>query len=597
MLAFNSNPPKPNEGVFGYLLRMAAENLRPFNDFLKDLGLNRYGRQLLREIDKVEDSFGLVRGSLSLQSPMYSPPLPFRNLSFERHTNDAVCVDCLRDYGVRHVGWRHRLIVACPDHGCLLLDHCPACGEALSSQYAHIFYCECGFDLRHATAVEAPKELKGLSAILVGRTRQETGAILQFEMCSVPSDFDLFVFQLACHAQTSNDPKVCKIQQPKTIEEAKTLLLPAAQLLMDWPTNFDLEVSRRIRDGDKSTAGLSSRLGSWVRVFNKRSDPVYNEFRKRIEIVGNKEFDGTYLACTNRRTIPSQCSNLISSMEAAEILSMSSERLRNAIDAGDVAGIIRRKGLNYRHAMMPRDEVERLRSVRNGFLCKRDSAAHLGVSTSMMNLLIEAGVVTIIPTENLPPLVDGQIRKDDLVELTRRIQGNANVRPCKKTISLSDLTLRHTTDKSAFLRLLDDVASGQLRSVATASKFGNIPYDKAEIDSYLRWRRDEVSWSVEDISRITGWKSHCIAQWCRQGLLQSKQTDSGRESFLITPQDLSEFQKRYVVLSDLAKSRGTSSKALIEKFHKHGVALVGALADGTAKRGYILELSKLPPIL
>ncbi len=597
MIYFLPNEFVQDEGVYGYLLRVAQENFISFNELVRSFGVRGYGRPLLDGLSKIENTLGLQERTLIEQSPHYDPPVASLNRAFERGKADAVCPECLSERGGRHVAWRHRLVVACPFHKRLLVDHCPSCSEPLNTKIPELFTCECGYDLRSSPADDAADDILDLTAAILGMDASPGSLFAKLNIYHPPSDLDQFVFQLACYQVAQSERKPGKTQQPGTIVDAIKLLSPAINLLSDWPVNFDREIERRIHASDKSCAGLSSRLGYWARVFNKRSEPQYQVFRRRISTVGNCVFDGNYLACSSSRPSRKAEGAYISAKEAASILRVSPERLRNAVDRGDVRGNIRKRGINYRHTTLERTTVDEIAAEMKQY-CSRDEAAEiLGVPVTLLRYLIEARVVRVIASLDRPTLVDGDINRYELLNLSRQVEANAANCRSEEGIYFSELSLRRTTDKGALLRLLKDVAIGKIGGISKASKIGNMKLSKSDVARYLKTEIKEPIWSIQDVCRLTGWKHHSVSEWCRQGLIEAEEINAGRETFRIPARSVMEFQKRYVPLADLASAASCSPSSLSKRLKRNGVSLVGASDEGKARRGYLVALADIGTIL
>jgi hypothetical protein len=82
--------------------------------------------------------------------------------------------------------WDLGLVVACPVHGCLLLNQCAACKRKIAWERPAVHQCRCGFDLREISADPADPDLVALNAIIY-RAAKST----QIQMCEIDvDDFD-----------------------------------------------------------------------------------------------------------------------------------------------------------------------------------------------------------------------------------------------------------------------------------------------------------------------------------------------------------------------------------------------------------------------
>lgn len=67
----------------------------------------------------------------------------------------AVCPRCLAIQSAIWADWELAAQVACPEHGCWLIDTCPRCERAIVWRRKGVSTCLCGFDLRRAGTAEA----------------------------------------------------------------------------------------------------------------------------------------------------------------------------------------------------------------------------------------------------------------------------------------------------------------------------------------------------------------------------------------------------------------------------------------------------------
>ncbi len=102
------------------------------------------------------------------------------------------------------------------------------------------------------------------------------------------------------------------------------------------------------------------------------------------------------------------------------------------------------------------------------------------------------------------------------------------------------------------------------------------------------------SYTAKDVAALTGWKHECVTHWCKLGLLNSSRARrGGADTFDISAKDLVEFQKRYVVLADLARDLGTSSRALRLALLEKGAEIIGEKATEATTRCALVRTSSM----
>lgn len=133
-------------------------------------------------------NMGLLRFALSHSKAHFSPQFkaihrfgsdyPF---VFLRKRFTPICPHCLREDSYIRQNWHFIPNQVCERHGCVLVHHCPECQSRLEYQKSEcISHCECGFDLRHATAKCASEPelliaswLSGDKKVTLGRLNSE----------------------------------------------------------------------------------------------------------------------------------------------------------------------------------------------------------------------------------------------------------------------------------------------------------------------------------------------------------------------------------------------------------------------------------------
>jgi len=111
------------------------------------------------------------------------------------------------------------------------------------------------------------------------------------------------------------------------------------------------------------------------------------------------------------------------------------------------------------------------------------------------------------------------------------------------------------------------------------------------VDRFIKGVSGPAPLTARDVAELTGWKHECVTHWCKEGLLKSSQERrGGADTYFIRHQDLVEFQKRFVVVSDFAKSAGTLSKHIIARASGTGVQTQGSKMSGSASRCHVLEI-------
>jgi hypothetical protein len=157
--------PKPDESLWGYILRLGEANGYEKPHWLAQMiGLNlntlHKGAFLF---DMSIDWSGLAQLSgaepdeiIALTYPPDDDSPTFTNLFFGmpvpkyviRPAQAKICPACLADSAHCRRIWEFALVTVCPTHNSLLMDECPGCRQRVSWSRNRVCFCRCNYDWR-----------------------------------------------------------------------------------------------------------------------------------------------------------------------------------------------------------------------------------------------------------------------------------------------------------------------------------------------------------------------------------------------------------------------------------------------------------------
>ncbi|WP_422040660.1 TniQ family protein [Roseibium sp.] len=585
-----STLPMAQESLDGYLRRLAeSEFWADVSDFLKSHDL-QYGRQLVENCDTAEQVLGLHAGTLASIAPALAPETPRLKWRFERHHSAPVCPACISEGRPHHQSWRHSFVTCCIEHKTRLVDTCPVCWEVFRPGRGGYQSCECGFQFDRLECVPATQEELSVAA-LIGEQKHPTRSLLPPKLKSeTPPDIGDFLFFIASEHLDTKTGKHGKSGLPRTIKESRAFLESALAVLCDWPNAFRVEVARRLASDVNASSSAPARLGRWYQRLMEFNGDEYSDFRTELTHLVKNEFDGIYFGNIEAST---QDRSWMSAAHAARDIGIRAERLVDAVSSGAVPGTQHHSGMGHRHTVIHESTLDEIKRNRQRFIDKKSLREDLGISRKQCEFLISSGFLKPYPSEELPPLVDGLFERGLAGDLVAKIAKAARAIDCQ-TIAFKDLNLRFTTDRSGLKNVFDEIASQRLRpkSGTTNGKLADFHFASAEVDAVLAEAKRGSGWTMQEVAQLTGWKGHCISEWCRQGLLKHEAFDhAGGVGRVIEPEALARFQMQYVPLSELAKQLGTSSRSLLKRFNDRGIQTVGSFQDGPAIRGHLVPIA------
>lgn len=257
--------PYADESGLGYYRRLAAANsLWKWREIATLANVTVYKSSLFESPDFVASQLELEPEWTRYASKQDAASRTLHRMHRQRY--DAVCPCCLEESVYLRQRWEHAFVTACPQHGCLLIEKCPACCNWLSPEREHIELCPCGHDLRTSRSIQATPLHLWLSALLQG----EESTAMQPALKGVePQALASLIKLLGQHVDPTL-PHARKNQSlPTTLGTAQEFLAPLESMFFQWPKNFEAHVKARIEAGKKDARTVNSLLGHWLRELRK----------------------------------------------------------------------------------------------------------------------------------------------------------------------------------------------------------------------------------------------------------------------------------------------------------------------------------------
>jgi len=281
---------------------------------------------------------------------------------------------------------------------------------------------------------------------------------------------------------------------------------------------------------------------------------------------------------------------------AARVVGVTQESLNIAIHRGDVPFRSVLRGTRGKGYEVPKKEAQRIAKERVKWLREPEAAKRAGVGESVMRSMAEAGVV------NWDRRWRGNIRRAGPIEAksikdlyTLLVSKKKTLRDGDSDIVLwSDLTSRRQGSKSAIRAAMQAAQRGDLRPVVKGPDIGSMGFLRSELGQYFGEPLLEEGMSLNDLSKLTGWKLENIRHWINEGLMPTERVRlPGGLRDVVLPAHLLQFRSTYVPLSDFARSQNTKASALA-RYLDGVVETVGALPlSNGARRGGLLPVAEL----
>lgn len=158
-----------DESFVGFLLRMAnANHLRGLHWLYKLLKRESVLRIQPEDLPAVATISGTSAGRL--EQAFILPYAHADKLSYRAHGHKIsrlyllrplrpqLCPICVHEYGYIRAIWDFSLVTACTDHGCALIDTCPACSRTIRWSRPYFNACICGMFWRNVHPEHLPSD-------------------------------------------------------------------------------------------------------------------------------------------------------------------------------------------------------------------------------------------------------------------------------------------------------------------------------------------------------------------------------------------------------------------------------------------------------
>lgn len=586
--------PREDESLLGYIKRRSeAEGFPNAGGYLTMLG-QAYGRAAFEKAGDLATALDLELSALEPLLPGNRPDDPALSWSFHRMHRDPVCPKCSAERGPRRKEWRHHLVAACAQHGCQLIDQCPGCEAPLTLTGDGYVGCLCGVEYGAAEiAAATPLEVEA-ARLVAGRPSRLAGVDLEPEDAH---DAVRTLWFLSSYLDRTRTGKEGKATRPRTLEETRAFLARVELILMNWPHAFDDHVHQRWEAPGAEGLTAAARLGSWYRGLLQQKGRLSEALLSRcIDVVGSVCGD-TYK--TSRHGGPS---GWVSATEAGRLLGIRAERIVEAARGGFLAARQGRSGTGHRHTIVRTQDVDVIRTLREGAATKERVRTVLGLSRKQFDLLEEASFFGEQCRATQHPCVDGTYSLEKIRQTTGQILNHIpqERESAERTISFREINLRRTTDRKALLQIYGLIATQKIRPASSkeGGRLGDAQFDADVIDRHLQQQGGARSWTASEVAILTGWKPECITGWCEQGLIQAKKGKRGALSvWQISEKALADFQREFQVVSDIAKEGKTTSRKILASLELHRITSVGSQPSGTSSRGHLIRTNDLSRIL
>lgn len=586
-------PPHNDESGMGYYRRLSADNaLFGWRNLAGAAGVERQRRTLMMCTDDVAHNLGLDPAWAEFARQKEELCRDWSRL--HRTQSDAVCPACMAESPYLRHSWEHAYVTACPKHHILLVDQCNACGEQLSAARLYVGLCSCGHELASLPKTPATRAQIWLSTLVA--SQGEFSSDMKPVLKGIDTDVLLKVIRTLClYADPLKLTGPSSAALPKSVAAAITFLAPLETLLSDWPMNFRSHVAQRIAVGRKDGRTLNTLLGDWYISLRKACQGTALEPLLQVIIDVAAEKSECVLGLDSAKIMAQDTTQYVRASDAAKAIGVSISRMHAAFHSGECEHRSRRMGTRGQVYEIPRAEVERIQQQRAQWISDTTACELLGITPAVLKRMKAAEVLDSDIRWREDLLKGGPVKRQSIVDLYARVAGwaHSSTPTDDATLTWAEFTSRRLGENRAIESLMQAIANGDVKATNRAKTLGEMSFLMTDVSKHFGTPLLEAGMSIQQLSKVTGWKWESIAHWLDEGLLDCESIQlRGQPCRVVLPHQLLAFRQSYIPLADLAHAMGKKPSNL--SLLLHGTELVGAktLPSG-AQRGALLRMSDL----
>lgn len=587
----NHPPPHTFESVQGFLLRLAEANAYPGVEWLQcvdDL------RAQLRALVGTT-IFGFVPKWLDIsETPAVVPAVFEQRLCLGRRAR--CCAACLSAVPYGQAIWEHRLYVACHLHGLELVETCHACGSPLSWKRASMTRCHCGSEISTWEQVEASRFSvdvaqhiwRAFVGVIGGSNDATPLQVGVLDGVSLPSIASL-ICQLGATTETTEYMLSPKVWRNLTSSDTHRLIAVAYSRLTDWPFKFH----DFLREEDRSIEdhGVALRQSLRVRRLKKflfRALPpdlnfLLDGFRGYMREQSLQTLDHRHPWAT---TDDLQSQAYVAANVAARQLGVRVSTL-HALATRVGVKAIRKPGQTKRHfTLIQRAALSSLKQHLADEISLRTTGKLLGISASRVEQLADVGLLTRRTITH--GLVSTSLfQRREALALIDSIRNNGRVLACTdQEISIVEACRYFLSRRAEFVSLVRAMQEGRLSLKRWDESAPGLAGAILRRREFLEWHRQQCcigGMTVPEAAAHLHVKQEVAYHLVKSGLLKGRVAIRGRRTAtMITPDSLSDFERRYISSVELAAAMSLSAGRVIAILSDLGVSPVcGPQADGS----------------
>ncbi|MCL4262239.1 MAG: TniQ family protein [Anaerolineae bacterium] len=469
-------------------------------------------------------------------------PEVYRRAHFRSEGKAQFCPHCLAEAAYQRGVWQLKVIAACPQHRCLLVDACPQCGQAIETTDLVSAYCHrCRCDLRTAVAIDLSGDEVGLQAQSILYCWARAGAHTRSTLPREPGRelYGLFVSLLRMVFQVRQEmeglhpfPALSRPLPWHRRPERRSLDYYVAGAmamgaLLEWPEGFHSFLERfSYRDGRVFTVSLKSQLGH---LFSSDTLELWQQEAYAFVYEAFLDYVAAHTAWPvvkkyphfQEYPIPAKRFSWMLVEEVAQALGVTERTVKRLVEGG----LIRVKGETaaLRMKFLARVDVLALQERWRLAIPLADAAVWLGVSGDVVKHLVAMGLLTAARRPRVAGSASWQIDREGIDRLLVAVKNAATtqIQSGRERVNLTVATQMLAAYGVNAAQVVELVIRGRLRAQCSQHQaLDGLVFGRRHVLAFLEGLRDEQGFvSRRLFAQRMRVKPEVIEGWVELGLL------------------------------------------------------------------------------
>jgi hypothetical protein len=574
----------------GYVLRVSEANgyNSPWSVYrlagmksneMKAPGLNL--EKLARILNCPEEKLGTISYSAPPGQPRWSRLLGHPILPQDlKLSHPSFCPQCVLEKGFLEAHWDLALMIACPAHRCSLVSSCPKCDRRLRWFRRGELECACGGDLTDY----------GLYSI----SEAEASLLDTIRKAALSSPSDRCNPKSLPHAQLMDMSLRSMLFAIRTIAKhriladgtgnwsnGKDIVSASSRVLVQWPRNFITlleDIGRQLPDD--ISGGVGKQFSAIYRgLFRNKAmgKPKHTEFLRGafLDFAMNHWGRGFVDHKIVQKLGGTGSKRFLTQTEFAAKIGVQQSTAVRLLRNLDLPSPRVKSGMSAR-IVVDIDQVSIPRTLPGKIYTVREAAKHLGISVPILKALKAAsiyGVNHLLPTR-------AGFHELDLRAFTKKMLDLSPVHKIpairgKESVTLQFFLWKRRDSPEIKLNVVQALLSRHLLVLGNSDEtVGGLLIDHGAAQQVAAVARSVAATgtkSVSETAKMLSCSRDAVPGLIRLGALQARATSVGLRVF---DESIAEFSRRYRSLASIAKTKQTSSRALMHQCQCRGTSML-----------------------